>query len=328
MNNRNRHNPVVIVCSADGPYARPLAVTLVSLVAHLDRGRPLAIHIIDRRIPEADKDLLVRSLGGRAVTVSWHHPDRRALVGVPLWGRMPISVYDKLLIAALLPPDIEQALWLDSDTLVLDDVAPLWDRGTGDHPVLAVQDSIVPLVSSRLGVARYRELGLRPDAKYFNAGVMVMNVGRWRRQRVTERALEYLKRYAAEVSFWDQEGLNAVLSGEWGELDPVWNWTASVGRVDDVRNTNPAAKIVHFNGNLKPWRYDGRQTYYRRYYEHVDATQFAGWRPEPSWRAAAMRSYEHSTLRRVLYPTEQLGTSLLRALTRRVATADDVRSSP
>ena len=193
----HRRNPVVIVCSADGPYARPLAVTLVSLVAHLDRGRPLEIHVIDRRIPEADKDLLVRSLGRGAVKVLWHHPDRQSLVGVPLWGRMPISVYDKLLIADLLPPDIDQALWLDSDTLVLDDVAPLWDRGTGDHPVLAVQDSIVPLVSSRLGVARYRELGLRPDAKYFNAGVMVMNVGRWRRQRVTERALEYLKTYAA-----------------------------------------------------------------------------------------------------------------------------------
>jgi hypothetical protein len=60
----------------------------------------------------------------------------------------------------------------------------------------------------------------------------------------------------------------------------------------------------------------------------VDATEFAGWRPQPSWRAAAMRSYEHSALRRMLYPTEQLGTSLLMALTRRVATADDVRSSP
>ena len=62
--------------------------------------------------------------------------------------------------------------------------------------------------------------------------------------------------------------------------------------------------------------------------EHVDATAFAGWRPRPSWGAAAMRLDEHSALRRVLYPTEQLGTSLLMALTRRVATADDVRSAP
>ena len=61
------------------------------------------------------------------------------------------------------------------------------------------------------------------------------------------------------MSFWDQEGLNAVLSGEWGELDPAWNWSVNVGRVDGDRVTNGAAKIVHFNGNLKPWTYDRRR---------------------------------------------------------------------
>src|SRR5207244_1433075 len=125
--------------------------------------------------------------------------------------------------------------------------APLWDRGTGDHAVLAVQDSIAPYVSSRFGVARYRELGLPPKAKYFNAGVLVLNLDRWRRERVTERALEYVKAYAHEVSFWDQEGLNAVLSGKWGELDSVWNWNACAGRAGGGQRTDAAVKIVHFS---------------------------------------------------------------------------------
>src|SRR5207244_934035 len=163
------------------------AVTLVSLRAQLDQSRQFVVHIIDGGVPQAEKDVLVRSLGARAVTVSWYPADRRSLVGVPLWGRLPIAVYDKLLIVDLLPSQIHQAIWLDCDTLVLDDVAPLWDCGTGDHAVLAVQDSIAPYVSSRFGVARYRELGLAPEAKYFNAGVLVLNLDRWRRDRVTER---------------------------------------------------------------------------------------------------------------------------------------------
>jgi lipopolysaccharide biosynthesis glycosyltransferase len=318
-------NPIVVVCSTDRSYLRPLAVTLVSLFAHLDRTRQLVVHVIGRQISSADKELLARSLGDGPVSVCWHSPDRLRLVGVPLWGRMPISVYDKLLVADLALPEVDQALWLDSDTLVMADVAPVWDRGPGHHPLLAVQDSLVPLVSSRFGVARYRDLGLRPDAKYFNSGVMLMNLTEWRQRRVSARALDYLKHYANDVSFWDQEGLNAVLSGEWGELDPAWNWSVNLRWADGDRVTNGAAKIVHFNGNLKPWTYDRRDAHSRAYYEYVDRTSWPGWRPSTSWMAAAFRAYERTSLRRALYPIEQVGTSVWRGLTRKVVSVDDVK---
>lgn len=319
-------NPIVVVCSADRSYLRPLGVTLVSLLANVDRARPLVIHVIDRQIQNADRELLERSLGDRAVSVCWHSPDRRGLVGVPLWGRMSISVYDKLLIADLVPADIDRALWLDSDTLVLADVAPLWDRGLGRHMLLAAQDSLVPLVSSQFGVAGYRDLGLRPDAKYFNTGVMLMNLDEWRQRRVSERAVDYLKKYANEVSFWDQEGLNAVLAGEWGELEPAWNWSVNVGRVGGDRVTNGAARIIHFNGNLKPWIYDRRDAYCRAYYDHVDRTSWPGWRPSTNWWAAAFRTYERTALRRGLFPIERVATSVWRGLTRRVVTSKDVEN--
>lgn len=222
-------------------------------------------------------------------------------------------------------PNMEQALWLDGDTLSLADIGPLWDRGAGRHPVLAVQDPLVPFVSSCFGVAGYRKLGLRGSAKYFNAGVMLMNLGLWRQQQVSSRALEYLKRYARDVTFWDQEGLNAVLAGEWGELDAVWNYSVSLGGVNGRRTTDSQTKIVHFNGNLKPWRYDGRHSYFNTYYEYVDRTAWSGSRPAPRWLATVLRSYERSALRHFLYPTERFATRLWRKLTRRLATEEDVK---
>lgn len=324
---------IVVTCAADRKYLRPLAVTLRSLIAHLEPGRTLAIHAIDGNIPDAEKALLARSVCTPTVTLSWHVPDRSRLLGVPLWGRMPISVYDKLLVPDLLPPDVDQAVWLDSDTLVLADVAPLWDGGTSGRPVLAVQDTLVPLVSARFGVARYRELGLRNEAKYFNAGVMLMNLGLWRQRQVTDRALEYLKEYAGDVSFWDQEGLNAVLADEWGELDQAWNWSVSVGRTPGwgrrrlPSDAAPEPRIVHFSGNLKPWTYPGVHPFYGTYYRYVDGGPWPGWRPRRSWRTAAVSVYEQSALRRVLRPLERFGTALWMTLTRRVATAADLQSA-
>ena len=195
------HDAVVIVCSADAGYVLPLTVMLTSARAHLPARRHLDIHIIDEDIPEPEKARVRSSLDHDAVTISWHTADRSRFVDVPLWGRLPISVYNKLLVPDVLPEEVHTALWLNSDTLVLGDISPLWDEGTADSTVRAVQDPVVPLVSSDLGVARYREFGLRPDAKYFNCGVMLINVRRWREQGVSDRALAYLKTYARDVAF-------------------------------------------------------------------------------------------------------------------------------
>jgi lipopolysaccharide biosynthesis glycosyltransferase len=319
------HDGVAIVCSADAGYLLPLTVMLVSVRAHLPARRHLDVHIIDEGISDLEKARLKRSLDVETVTISWHTPDRALLVGVPLWGRMPLCTYNKLLVVDVLPEDVHTALWIDCDTLVLGDISRLWDRGTGDFPVLAVQDPLVPLVSSNMGVARYRELGLRADAKYFNCGVLLMNVPRWRQLNVRDRALEYVKTYARDVVFWEQEGLNAVLSDHWGCLEPEWNWSVSVGGGFRQRSIDPNVKIAHFSGNLKPWKHDGDNPYYARYYEYVDHTSFVGFRPKRRWHSAALKSYEHAALRRILLPSEQFGLKVWRSLTGRTATAEDVR---
>jgi lipopolysaccharide biosynthesis glycosyltransferase len=303
------HDAVAIVCSADAGYLLPLTVMLVSVRAHLPAHRHLDIHIIDEGIPEPEKARLARSLDVETVTIAWHTPDRSRLVGVPLWGRMPLCTYNKLLVPDVLPEEVHTALWLDSDTLVLGDISALWDRGTGGYAVLAVQDSLVPLVSSDMGVARYREVGLRADAKYFNCGVLLMNLERWRQLNVRDRALEYVKTYARDVVFWEQEGINAVLSGQWGSLDRGWNWSVSVGAAFRQRSIHPDVKIAHFSGNLKPWKHDGDNPYYARYYEYVDRTTFAGFRPVRRWHTAALRSYEHTALRRIFLRSEHFGLS-------------------
>jgi lipopolysaccharide biosynthesis glycosyltransferase len=322
------HDAVAIVCSADAGYLLPLTVMLVSVRAHLPAHRHLDIHIIDEGIREPEKARLARSLDVETVTISWHTPDRSRLVGVPLWGRMPLCTYNKLLVPDVLPEEVHTALWLDCDTLVLGDISALWDGGTGGYAVLAVQDSLVPLVSSDMGVARYRELGLRADAKYFNCGVLLMNVQRWRQLNVRDRALEYVKTYARDVVFWEQEGINAVLSDQWGSLDRGWNWSVSVGAAFRQRSIHPDVKIAHFSGNLKPWKHDGDNPYYARYYEYVDRTTFAGFRPVRRWHTAALRSYEHTALRRIFLRSEHFGLKLWRSLTGRTATAEDVRMTP
>jgi lipopolysaccharide biosynthesis glycosyltransferase len=164
-------------------------------------------------------------------------------------------------------------------------------------------------------VAGHADLGLAPDAKYFNAGVMLMDLRRWREEEIARRSFEYLAQYGDRVYFWDQEALNAVLTGAWGELDGCWNWHPSLDRLEGATRGEP--RIAHFSGNLKPWTYQGPGAYHELYYRELDRTSWAGWRPERHWRGRLAGWYEMSPLRRWVYPLERWAMGISRSLTRR-----------
>jgi lipopolysaccharide biosynthesis glycosyltransferase len=309
-----------IACAADADYVKPMAVMLRSLFANVGPGRTVRVHALDGGIHDRDKARIAEACGDRG-SIHWLAATHSQFPGVPLWGRMSVSTYYKLLIADRLPTDLAKVIWLDCDMVVLGDVARLWDHDLAGRHALATQDSVVPLVSSRSGVAAWQELGLPGDATYFNAGVMMIDLALWRRDRVGDRALDYVRQHRDRVYFWDQEGLNAVLAGQWGELDPRWNYNASIPP-DSTRTGRGDPWIVHFAGNLKPWLFDVRNESTDLYFRYLDMTPWKGWRPTWSLVATLVSVYERIGARKVLYPLEEWVMRGVRALTKRSATAD------
>lgn len=310
-----------VACAADAHYVKPMATMLHSLFANVGPGRAVIAHVLDGGIAGSDKSLIEASCGGGPGSIRWLPATKNQFEGVPLWGRMSASTYYKLVLAELLPPDLPRVIWLDCDLLVLGDVGRLWDESLAGQHALAAQDSIVPRVSSRSGVAGWRELGLPSDAPYFNAGVMSIDLALWRRDGIGGRALEYVRRHGDGVVFWDQEGLNAVLAGRWGTLDPRWNHNVSVpGHASRVRLAD--AWIIHYAGSLKPWRYFIRGTAHDAYFRYLDMTPWKGWRPAESPVGSLITLYQGSGARRVLYPLEGWWMRLTRAMTLRVVHRD------
>lgn len=317
---------VVVGCAADAAYALPLAVMLRSAASALDPRCTLDVYVVDAGVAPDDRARIAGSLGGCG-TVTWVSPERAAFAGLPLWGRMPIATYDKLAIARWMPAGEPRAIWLDADLLVLGDLAALWRSDLRSAVLAATQDPRVPTIGSRFGVRAHASCGLAPRAKYFNAGVMVIDLERWRASDVEGDALAYLRRHREQVYFWDQEALNVAAATRWSELSPLWNWTVS-GAAAAVRAAPGEPRILHFSGNLKPWRYAGRGAAHQLYYRHLDETAWSGWRPPPSWWARGLGQYEASPLRRLALPLERCALALLRASTLRYASRADLESAP
>jgi lipopolysaccharide biosynthesis glycosyltransferase len=269
----------IVACAADDGYAMPLAVAIRSVLEHLDPERRLGVVVLDGGIAPANRARLLRSWSPERTRVAWLEPDARVFEEIPTWRYLNRVAYYRLLLPELLPPELPKVLYLDSDLVVLSDLGPLWESELGDWLCLAVQDATSPYVDAerampnwrecvRYGftvcpIANYVELGLAPDARYFNSGVLVMNLAGWREERVTAQLLECMREYGDHLHAADQYPLNVVLAGRWGELDPRWNvptlvhgsssWRMSHFDEATFRRVLGEPFVVHWAGPEKPW---------------------------------------------------------------------------
>jgi lipopolysaccharide biosynthesis glycosyltransferase len=315
----------VLALAADARYALPLAVTLRSALAHLEPARELVAYVIDDGLPPGTRDQIAASTLDPRFSVRWLPIPPAAFEGLPCWGQMPATTYSRLLLADLLPPSVQRVLWLDCDLLVLGNLAELWTSSLGGACIGAVRDPFIPCLGSRLGLRGLDQLGLPADVPYFNAGVLLIDLRRWRSSEVGPRAMEFLRRYRDRVFYQDQAALNAVLSGCWTELDSRWNRAVSgAGAADGGGDgREPAAGILHFCGSLKPWRFRGSGPLHQLYLQYVDRTEWAGWRPPSSISGSLLAFYQDSAIRHWLRPLEQRLFEVYMVSTRRYVNAHD-----
>jgi lipopolysaccharide biosynthesis glycosyltransferase len=241
-----------VVCAVNESYVLPLAVMLESVKAHLGANYRPVLYLIHAGLPKG-------SLATISALVETHPliPSPALLRTAPADSHFPPESSFLLLLPDLLPPHLERILFLDADTLVLEDLAKLWETPLEDFAVAAAADSAIPRCSSPRGVKNWQARGIAAESPYFNGGVMLIHLARWRERRVTPRVLEYLEATGAEVDFLHQEALNAVLWNDWKPLHPRWNLLGSLAG----RAFEPTASaawrepgIVHFAGRMKPWR--------------------------------------------------------------------------
>ena len=179
---------------------------------------------------------------------------------------MPIVTYYRLLIPEILY-QFEKVIYLDSDIIVLGDINKLFEMELGNKALGAVHEmnKKAMYVSLMWGIKPCRELGIPLKSHYFNAGVLLLNLKKWRDENISKRIFDYFQKYEKYVYFHDQDGLNAVLWNDWAELPPVWNvmtafyeakdWTESTFDQNEYRYVRENVELIHYiNCTMwKPW---------------------------------------------------------------------------
>jgi lipopolysaccharide biosynthesis glycosyltransferase len=96
------------------------------------------------------------------------------------WSR---STYSRLILPEMLPEDVSTIIYLDADTIIKSDISDLANLSLGDNLIAGVS------ATGHTTTEQYNEhLGRPLRSFYFNAGVLVLNARKWRREGLTEAA--------------------------------------------------------------------------------------------------------------------------------------------
>lgn len=259
-----------IAFTIDRSYIQHIGVLLCSLFVHNPLKSFQIYLIIDFEECGELKKL-------KRYVASWSHEievlilDKEKVKNLRLSHHATSAVYYRLLLPELLNNRLEKILYLDSDIIIKKDIQPLWSIELKQHPLAAVQE---PLFD------RHRLLNLKVGTPYFNSGVMLLNLPIWRKLKISERAIEFIKANPEKITFWDQDGLNAILKGNWLKLDYKWNLQSQLFDVpvhyiessSVFKNALKDPAIIHYSSKFKPWHYWCDHPLRAEYYKYLSKT--------------------------------------------------------
>ncbi len=255
---------VPVFFAADENYLPYLTVALSSLKANASESNDYAIYVLNAGVTdEAIQKVKKYEEEGFFITFVDVSKEMEGVKNsLQIRDYYTGATYYRIFIAEMFP-QYEKAIYIDSDVVLLGDVSELYETELGEALVGAVADEAVANVSQfRL----YTKEVLGIDAKdYFNAGVLVMNLKKFRESNFYEAFCRLLKNYKFSVA-QDQDYLNVLCAGKVVFVGGEWNKMPIGG---DGCGT---PKLIHYNLTMKPWHYEDilYKEYFWRYAKDVE----------------------------------------------------------
>ena len=238
-----------------GGFAKYVGTSMASLLANT-KAR-VALHLLhDATLTEEDRakfSALVSRYGARA-RIAFYLLEQlaaeriayltREIAGMAESRFGPAALY-RLLAADVLPKDISRIIYLDADTVVNLDIAALYAERTGENGFAVCREDVV---TRGLPAPQYlRTAGLVAGGKYFNSGVLLIDLAAYRHcvHDVLAGGVQLL-RECPECFCYDQDILNFFFAEGAADLPLRYNdFVVSARRVGE-REIKP--HIYHYAG--------------------------------------------------------------------------------
>lgn len=266
-------NNIPICFSVDNNYAKYFSVALQSIVENSSNENNYDMIVLAENISEKNQSLLLEQVNNRSNfnlrfvnILNYTKNLPKDIFYTCAWYEK--STYYRFFIQDILKA-FDKVLYLDSDIVVLDDVAKLYNIELEDNIAGVAKDIemaryLNTSMKNRI-LAYHKKFGINDSSKYFQAGVMLFNLRLMREQNIGQKLFEKLAEVKTPQCV-DQDILNMVCFDKLKYFDTAWNieWIL-LARNHDLAKELPQniyaefqeslkePKIIHYCDSIKPW---------------------------------------------------------------------------
>ncbi len=260
-----------ICYSLDKNYIEQFCVSLVSILKNACAKDNINIYVLDGGLKKSDKSDIELLKNIKDFNIEYIKMESKDFSSCPMLKdnnkhyknyHVTLPTYFRFLLPEVLPKT-DKILYLDCDVIVRTSLEELFNTDIKNSPAAMVLDVETEKESKRLNIK-----------KYFNAGVMLINLDYWRENAISTELFEFGKKHKDIILWQDQDIINCVLDGKIKELDEKWNFQFFLYDKVKVKSLSDTS-ILHLSGRFKPWLMPFEHPVYDCYYYYLTYTKYA-----------------------------------------------------
>lgn len=258
-----------IAMTLDLKYLRGSIAAVHSILKHTSCPENVYLHFVASDSNSLQPDELTRVIKSAFPSLGFKvYPFSASLVKDLISSSIRQALEDPLnyartYLADILEPCVSRVIYLDSDVIVVDDVQKLWSISlTGSRvigaPVYCHADFTKYFTDAFWFDQDFSNVFEGKQPCYFNTGVMVMDLVRWRAGDYRKRIEKWME-IQKQRRIYELGSLPAFLLVFGGDVEPInhrWNQHGLGGNnlVHSCRSLHPGPiSLLHWSGKGKPW---------------------------------------------------------------------------
>lgn len=237
-----------IVFGIDDDFVRPLGVLMTSIIEN-NKNENIEFHIISKYISKENRRIIKQFAIENDININIYIIDETIFNDLPTTSYITKAMYNRFLIPLILKDVTDRVLYLDADIVCLNSIENLKKINIDNKIIAVIEESNDYVVKKRV-----KDLSLT-SKKYFNSGVLYININNWINRDINNKLINYAKS-VKDLIFPDQDILNVILEKDCLYIDQKYNYTFDVRYKSNRYIYNLPQNIVflHYVGKFKPWQ--------------------------------------------------------------------------
>lgn len=258
--------PIFYAC--DNRFVKFTMVSIASILEHASPEYRYDFHVLHTDITPQTMEAVYRMQRENVSICFDDVSDHLETISnkLPIRDYYTKTTYYRLFIAEMFP-ELDKAIYIDSDTVVCGDISELYRYELGSCYVGACHEQAMVQVEE-YGAYVEKCLGIDRN-RYFNAGVLLLNCEQFRRQKVLEQFARLLHVYNFVVT-QDEDYLNVICKDHVKFLPQGWN-TEIFGEIPIPESE---FRVLHYIMVSKPWHFRDCR-YSDIFWRYVEKTEVA-----------------------------------------------------